>query len=209
MGTVALIALIALLAVGAVAVVVLATPVHVKVALRTADRGNDPSVRVTVEARWLGFRRQIDVVPRATPPPGAPLPLPKPDAPRAHARRVRRLSLPALLRAPGFAVSLRRVVSDLARALRPASARGVVRFGLEDPAATGEVFGWLQCAVWPLRDAGARLRVEPVFDAPAFSAEADLTWHVRPASVVRPLARFGLSPATWRAFRAARRARAA
>ncbi len=93
---------------------------------------------------------------------------------------------------PAFARLVRRIVGSLH--VRQLDAD--LRFGLDDPADTGMVYGVLWPAlVLPASFSPATLRLEPVFTGPAF--EADLQGRVRvfPAEMVTNVLRFVFSPA--------------
>lgn len=65
------------------------------------------------------------------------------------------------------------------------------RIGLDDPAATGALFGALTPLVYGLGHAvaGGALRVEPVFSGPVFEGEVECILSVRPWRWVRPAGR--------------------
>ncbi|MGE3474068.1 MAG: hypothetical protein AB7O28_27255, partial [Vicinamibacterales bacterium] len=184
--------------------VVLAVPVDVDVGLRgDASAGGRP-LDVLVRVGWLRWTWRSDGPRSRTRRRRAP----RAGRPAATPRRSG-WSAVAAFRSPGFAAVVRRLTADLARVLRPREARGVVYVGLDDPADTGAVFGWLQAVAGPVRGHGGDLTIVPFFDGRRLAAEADLRWRIRPASVVGPIVAFGASPATWRAARAGWRARRA
>lgn len=184
---------------GVLLVTALSLPVRMDVRL---DTGLPPATRhaVSIDARWAGLSWHRDL-PSDRPPAAAPA---RRRPPRHGQRRTgrRRLSVAAMWRSPGFAAAARRLVAELLRAVRPYDARGVVLLGTDDPAETGEIYGWLQAAAGWTHGVGGHLHLVPVFDGPCLAARAALRWRVRPVAVLRPLAVFGLSPATWRAVRA-------
>ncbi|MDJ0626805.1 MAG: DUF2953 domain-containing protein [Rhodobacter sp.] len=73
-----------------------------------------------------------------------------------------------------------------------------VRFGLDDPAETGQLFGMLapiaQAPQWMLGPP-VSVSLTPVFDRPCAAGEADIVLSLRPVRLVPPAARFA-----WRAF---------
>ncbi|MEZ5290962.1 MAG: hypothetical protein R2745_07775 [Vicinamibacterales bacterium] len=183
--------------------VALAVPVDVDLGLRAGVEADARPLDVRVRVGWLRWTWRSDAPRRSRPArPSAPRP-PR----RSVERRGRGLSGVAMLRSPGFPAAARRLAADLARVIRPREASGVVYVGLDDPASTGAVYGWLQAVEWPVRGQGGDLRVVPLFDEARLAADADLHWRIRPASVVGPVVAFGVRPATWRAVRAGWRAR--
>jgi hypothetical protein len=97
-----------------------------------------------------------------------------------------------------------RAIAELAAPLRPATASGELRFGLDDPALTGECLGVL-CAMrlWPGR-VWREVRIVPDFDHPALELSGQASWVIRPARVLWPVVTLAAAPASWRAVRAAR-----
>lgn len=71
------------------------------------------------------------------------------------------------------------------------------RFGLDDPAETGQLWGLLSTVLFMLPHR-LDVVVQPVFEGPdlAFDGEAEI--RLVPLHVIAVLASFGLSPATWR-----------
>ncbi|MEZ5417990.1 MAG: DUF2953 domain-containing protein [Vicinamibacterales bacterium] len=177
----------------------LSLPVWMDVRL---DTGLPPATRhaVSIDARWAGLAWHRDLPSQESPAAAPARRRPPRHGPARTGRR--RLSVAAMWRSPGFAAAARRLLADLLRTVRPYDARGVVLIGTDDPAETGEIYGWLQAAAGWTHGIGGRLHLVPVFDGPCLAARAALRWRVRPVAVLRPLAVFGLSPATWRAVRA-------
>ena len=178
--------------VAAVATVLL-IPLHVQL---DCDIQRDfPISRIEVRLRWWIFRWQNGTTAR------------RPSSPAREGRRRRPLSFQAgssrrlftALRSPGFAARLCRLGVELLRLVAPRIARGRVRFGFDDPAATGIVFGVADGLIRCLRADQWRLELEPEFAGPAFAARVHAEWRVRPGAVLWPLGTFVTSPASWRA----------
>ena len=83
-------------------------------------------------------------------------------------------------------------VRDVLKRVRIETAHLQMRFGLGDPAETGQVFGYLAPVIYGT-SAGHQLslEVEPVFDRVALEGEAELDCFLVPAALVGPLFRFG------------------
>ena len=100
------------------------------------------------------------------------------------------------LRAKGLARAVMRLIGDVLRRIRIDTARLKMRFGLGDPAETGQVFGYLAPLIYGTTPGQAIwLEVEPVFDQAVLEGEAELDLSVVPATLLGPLFRFG-----WFAF---------
>ena len=177
--------------VAAVATVLL-IPLHVQ--LDCDIQPNPPISRIEVRLRWWIFRWQNGTTARRLSSP---------------ARQRRRRPLPfqtgssrrllTALRSPGFAARLCRLGVELLRLVAPGIARGRVRFGFDDPAATGIAFGVADGLIRCLRADQWRLELEPEFTGPTFAVRVHAQWRVRPGAVLWPLGTFVTSPASWRA----------
>ena len=178
--TVAIVALAAMLA-------VVFVPIEVEL---DCDTRRAPSLRpVQVCVRWWVFRwrsgteRSVGAHRRSRP---------------ATAGRSPRGRVLATLVSPRFAARVRRLGVELLPVLVPRTAHGLVRFGFEDPASTGVVYGAAQACTRCFRAAGWQLDVQPEFTAPTLVASARVAWSIRPASVLWPLSTFLTSPVIWR-----------
>lgn len=156
-----------LAAVGAVVLAVLCLPARLEV-----SAGSDP-------LRWrVGLRLAAGLVPAIRVTDSA---RPKPQKHKAArplgADRGRRM-LPAALR----------LVRDLVAVLTVETCAGHLRFGLGDPADTGQLFG----AVLPLQLAWPeRLTLTPDFDGLCLAGQVNLCLKVLPVRLLPPLVRFG------------------
>lgn len=72
--------------------------------------------------------------------------------------------------------------------IRVEQCRGACRFGFDDPAETGQVYGYLVPLTLGLRD---RLRLEPDFTGARLEADLDCTLSVAPVRLLGPLMRLG------------------
>jgi len=97
-----------------------------------------------------------------------------------------------------FAARVHRLGVELLPALVPRTAHGLVRFGFDDPASTGVVFGLAQACSRSLRATGWQLDVQPEFTESTLVISAHIEWSIRPASVLWPVSTFIASPVTWR-----------
>lgn len=89
-----------------------------------------------------------------------------------------------------------RLVSDILARLHVEKVALDVRFGADDPAETGQIFGGLAPLVYGT--AGCRrlrLKVEPVFDGAVFDGHAAVDVSLTPLRLIPPFVRFG-----WSAF---------
>lgn len=109
-------------------------------------------------------------------------------------RRKRRgggLRLLHLLLIEGLPGQAARLVRDALRTVRLPRLRARVRFGLDDPADTGMLFGWLYPAALGLSRAGMReLALEPEFSQAVIAGAAEGTMTITPIRLVRPVLRF-------------------
>ena len=102
-----------------------------------------------------------------------------------------------------------RLVRRLIKSLRVRELHVDARFGLDDPAETGMLFGLIGpvaglIAALPETD----VNIAPDFDAAGVRGEAHGSLRAYPIRAVLAVAAFAATPATWRAMRAMRRARA-
>ncbi|MDJ0637975.1 MAG: DUF2953 domain-containing protein [Paracoccaceae bacterium] len=89
-----------------------------------------------------------------------------------------------------------RLVTELLATVRFETASLNVRFGLGDPAETGQLYGQLIPLVYSTtRCPRVRMEVEPVFDEATLTGRAALDLSVVPARLIAPILRFG-----WSAF---------
>jgi len=102
------------------------------------------------------------------------------------------------LASPRFAARVHRLVVELLPVLVPRTAHGLVRFGFDDPASTGVVFGVAQACSRSFRPVGWQLEMQPEFTESTLVASARIEWSIRPASLLWPLSTFIASPVTWR-----------
>jgi hypothetical protein len=72
--------------------------------------------------------------------------------------------------------------------IRVESCRGTCRFGFDDPAETGQLYGYLIPLTLPLRD---RLRLDPDFTRACLVADLDCRLSVVPVRLLGPVLRFG------------------
>jgi hypothetical protein len=82
-----------------------------------------------------------------------------------------------------------RLAADLLHAIRVERARMTVRFGLDDPADTGTLFGAL-CPVLYTAGRPDGLQLVPDFDGARLDAEGELTLSIIPAALIGPAIRF-------------------
>lgn len=102
-----------------------------------------------------------------------------------------------------------RLVRRLVKSLRVRELHVDARVGLDDPAETGMAFGLIGpvaglIAALP----GTDINVAPDFDAAGVRGEARGSLRAYPIRAVLAVAAFAATPATWRAMRTGRRARA-
>ncbi|NNJ67327.1 MAG: DUF2953 domain-containing protein [Boseongicola sp.] len=85
-----------------------------------------------------------------------------------------------------------KLVGDILRCVRIETATLQMRFGLGDPAETGEVFGYMAPVIYGA-GVGQKLSfdVEPVFDRAVLEGQAKLDLSLVPAALLGPLFRFG------------------
>ncbi|MCR9150710.1 MAG: DUF2953 domain-containing protein [Rhodobacteraceae bacterium] len=179
------------LALVAAIVLALCLPWFVSLAARTA-----PQAGFRLELRPFGPRFPALLRLRGLSWPRGPRPAeetgvaPAPPATRRHRRGAagRRLTPRLLHHAPVLLGGLRAVFRIERLVLSG-------RVGLPDPADTGQLFG----VILPLSHAcpsdRVAIAVEPVFDGPAFEAEAEARLRVQPIRLLPSVVRFG-----WRVF---------
>ena len=111
-------------------------------------------------------------------------------------------SLVAAWRQPQFRRRLIRLVADLWHAFHKRGFRTTLRIGLDDPAATGQLWG----IVGPIAGMFAARRgdclvIEPVFHECRFDFDSSGNIRVTPLKVITILLSFFLSPVVWKTFR--------
>ncbi len=102
-----------------------------------------------------------------------------------------------------------RYLWDMARRVRFVSLHVAGRFGLDDPCATGRLWGHL-CAFTGFLHGAKRVRllVEPEFEETVFELDGRGEIRIVPVTLLLPTVRFIFSPATLRtAWAASRRTR--
>lgn len=82
-----------------------------------------------------------------------------------------------------------RLAADLLHAIRVERARMTVRFGLDDPADTGTLFGAM-CPLLFTHGRAGGLDVVPDFAGPGLDAEGEMALRVVPAALLGPAIRF-------------------
>ncbi len=89
-----------------------------------------------------------------------------------------------------------RLVTELMATVRFETASLNLRFGLGDPAETGQLYGQLTPLVYSASGCPrVRIDVEPIFDEATLTGRAALDLSVVPARLIAPFLRFG-----WSAF---------
>ena len=114
----------------------------------------------------------------------------------------------AVFRARGFSARLLLLARRLVRSVQVRDVDIEFRVGTGDPMETGLLFGVIRPGV-ALAQSGIspNIRIEPNFVEETFEGHARGALRVYPIKLVPPLLAFALSPATFRGFRALRRAR--
>lgn len=132
----------------------------------------------------------------------------RPARPR-HRRGAARRGRAALaaLRARGFLPRAARLARDLRRQVHLPRFFLRARFGFDDPADTGQLYGALVPSLLLASASGLDVRCQPSFDDAGVEGACGATLHVRPLSVIALGLAFALSPPAIRALRAWRRAR--
>ena len=89
-----------------------------------------------------------------------------------------------------------RLLADILHRVRLETARLEMRFGIGDPAETGQVYGLLAPLIYGTASAPrTHVRIEPVFDRAVLSGRAELDMSLIPGTLLAPVIRFG-----WSAF---------
>lgn len=111
-----------------------------------------------------------------------------------------------LLRTEGFLRNLMRLLKGLFGTVRVQFLKIEIKLGLEDPADTAEAVGLLWAVLIPLESLSPiRSRIVPSFSEEVLEGSFEGRLRIVPIKIIPPLARFLLSPPTWRAgFRAIR-----
>jgi hypothetical protein len=134
---------------------------------------------------------------------------PRARAPRAErkprAARRRGGPLGVFLRGRGVVEVVRRAAVRLYRALHTRELSGVVRFGLDDPADTGALWGALTPVVLRLRERHPELTLQPTFEGAGLEATGRWSLEVVPLEIVWVSLRLLVSPPMLRLGWAARR----
>jgi hypothetical protein len=113
-----------------------------------------------------------------------------------------------VLRTEGFLGKVAHLLRGLLGAIGVQLLRIDLVIGLSDPAETAEAVGLLWAALFPLEAlAPVRSRIVPSFAEERLAGSAEGKLRIVPIKIVPPLARFLLSPPTWRAGWRAIRAR--
>lgn len=125
--------------------------------------------------------------------------------PGRRARGARRAL--AVMESPGFARRVVRLGRDLLARVRPRRMALTLRFGADNPADTGRLWGVVgpATALLPV-PAGADVTIAPEFAEAAFELDGAFEARIVPAAVLFTLFAFLLAPATLRAAFAAVRA---
>jgi len=104
-----------------------------------------------------------------------------------------------LLRTEGFLRNLTRLLRGLFGAVRVQFLKIEIKLGLEDPADTAEVVGLLWAVLIPLESLSPiKSRIDPSFSEEALEGSFEGRLRIVPIKIIPPLARFLLSPPTWR-----------
>ena len=178
-----------------VIVLVLSVPVDLVFDFRT---GGDRKAVLRVE--WLFGLVGKRLLPRKKPEKPR-----KAEKPRKSKRRDLRsfLSYVALVRTRGVLTAFVRLARRMVGSLHIRQVNADLRFGLDDPADTGMVYGVLWPAlVLPVMSSPIKLRMEPVFDSPTFEAALQGRVRVFPAEMVANVLRFVFSLAGLRLIKA-------
>lgn len=89
-----------------------------------------------------------------------------------------------------------KLVADILQTITVEEAIANVEFGLEDPADTGMLLGWLNAARYAAGSRStARLDIRPVFDGAHLQGSLFATLRLRPIALLAPMVRFA-----WRVF---------
>ena len=173
----------------------LSVPVDLMFDFRTSgDR------KAVLRAEWLFGLVGKSLLPRKKP--GKPRKAKKPG--KGKKRDLRSfLSYVALVRTRGVVPGFFRLARRMVGSLHFLQINADLRFGLDDPADTGMVYGALwPVLVLPVMSSSTTLRMEPVFDSPTFEAAFQGKVRVFPAEMVANVLRFVFSPAGLRLTKA-------
>lgn len=121
-----------------------------------------------------------------------------PPKPQRKKQRRSRFKPSRLLANPAFWERTKRLLGRLMRAVHWHAFRLHARFGLDDPADTGRVFGAVGALAAVLVPSRADVTIDPVFEGPALTLQSEGEIRFVPLRVIGILLGFGLSPATWR-----------
>jgi hypothetical protein len=115
----------------------------------------------------------------------------------ARYKKSERLRIRRLLLSPAAWERARVLLAGLVRAMRWRVFRFEARFGLDDPADTGQLWGAVGTILYMLPPR-LDVMVQPVFEGPDFAFDGEAEIRLVPLRVIAVLLLFGLSPATWR-----------
>ncbi len=121
----------------------------------------------------------------------------KPPGKATKAKRSR-LKVGRLLANPAFWARLRLLLSRLLGAIEWQMLHLHARFGLDDPADTGRLWGLAGPMAASLLPAGRDVSIQPDFERETLAVESEGEFRVVPLRVVGIVLAFGLSPRTWR-----------
>ena len=108
----------------------------------------------------------------------------------------------SLLKTKGLPGGILRLIGQMFSRLKVRQMDAELRVGLDDPVDTAMMCSLLWPALVPLSSFGPmRLRIEPVFDEPAFEASLHGRVRLYPIQMVGPLLRLILSATGWRTIR--------
>lgn len=178
-------------------VAVLAIPVQLEVSAELTDRW-----RGHARLRWwfavvnLGSRTTVAKKPAPA------VAKPKPTA----ARPGRGQAALAVIRSPGFVTRVVRLGRDLVTRVHVRRFQMRARYGLGDPADTGQLCGTLAPLMAMASARGIDVQCLPEFGDAVLDGACSGTIAVRPLSVLAVIIAFLSSPPAWRAARAWRRA---
>lgn len=192
-----LLGLVALLL--AALVLLLATPVHFRFLVERPEGGNS---RFAAEIRVLGglapaLRIGGDDGSAADKPAAKPAEAPAEGARAERPRAVRKMRMRKRRGLPGGKGVARRMIRAL-----PGLVRGELRrihvdrlsvdadFGLDDPAETGRLYGWVTPLIYGIRSPRIALGLRPDFTGPRLSGRAEAAMHLTPAALLGPVISF-------------------
>lgn len=120
-----------------------------------------------------------------------------------HGPRRRSAIALAVVRTPGFLGRVVRLVRDLTRQVKCERFYVDGKFGLDDPADTGVVFGALAPLLIAARASGLQVLCRPMFDESGLQGACELTVRTTPIFLLGVLVAFLCSPVVVRAIVAA------